>query len=257
MGSTRMRSIARSNGSPERTGEALMRTASWLAVVVLGVGLAHPAGAQPRRGERGPDASERRGGERAAERREQIKKKIRAMRAYTLTEELALDEPTAGRLFPVLSRYDDQTDKLLERRLDLQRQLRHADSLRDPRAIERLLDEAVANQRGFWDLEDKRIAELRKVLTPVQAAKLLVVLPALERKIQGQLRKAIVKRHKASPDTTPDDDLDDDQEPDELGPPQAPRPAPHRRDAPLAPRGTPSAAPGNTPPCDPNTQPCR
>lgn len=257
MGSMKMRSIARSNGSPERTGEGPMRIASWLAVVVLGVGLAHTARAQPRRGERGPDAAERRGGERAAERREQIKKKIRAMRAYTLTEELALDEPTAGRLFPVLSRYDDQTDKLLERRLDLQRQLRHADSLKDPRAIERLLDEAVANQRGFWDLDDKRIAELRKVLTPLQAAKLLVVLPALERKIQGQLRKAIVKRHKASPDATPDDGLDDDQEPDELGPPQAPRPPPHRRDAPLAPPGTPSAAPGNTPPCDPNSQPCR
>lgn len=235
-----------------------MRTAACLAIVVLGMGLAHPAGAQPRRGgERDPDAAERHGGERAAERREQIKKKIRALRAYTLTEELALDEPTAGRLFPVLSRYDDETDKLLERRLDLQRRLRHADSLKDPRAVERLLDEAVANQRGFWDLEDKRIAELRKLLSPVQAAKLLVVLPALERKIQGQLRKAIVKRHKAGPEADPDVDLDDDRESDELGPQPAPRSPLRRREAPLAPRSSPSNAPGNTPPCDPNTQPCR
>jgi hypothetical protein len=232
-----------------------MRTA-WLAVVVLGVCLAHTAAAQPRRGDRGPDPAERHGGPGTTERREQIKKKIRAMRAYTLTEELALDEPTAGRLFPVLSRYDDETDKLLERRLELQRRLRHADSLKDPRAVERLLDEAVANQRGFWDLEDKRIAELRKILAPVQAAKLLVVLPALERKIQGQLRKAIVKRHKAGPEADPEADLDDDREPDELGPQPAPRP-PRRHEAPLAPYSTPSAAPGNTPPCDPNTQPCR
>lgn len=235
-----------------------MRTAACLAIVVLGMGLAHPAGAQPRRGgEHDPDAAERRGGERAAERREQIKKKIRALRAYTLTEELALDEPTAGRLFPVLTRYDDETDKLLERRLDLQRRLRHADALKDPRAVERLLDEAVANQRGFWDLEDKRIAELRKLLSPVQAAKLLVVLPALERKIQGQLRKAIVKRHKAGPEADPDVDLDDDRESDELGPQPAPRPPLRRREAPLAPRSSPSNAPGNTTPCDPNTQPCR
>jgi hypothetical protein len=245
-----------------------MRRAAWLAVVVLGVvvlGVGHSAAAQPRRGP-GDGAAERRdgpGGRATAERREQIKKKIRALRAYTLTEELALDEPTAGRLFPVLARFDDETDKLLEKRVDIQRRLRRADSMRDGRAIERLIDEAVANQRAFWELDDRRITELRKILMPVQAAKLLVVLPALERRIQNQLRKAIVSRRAGGPGGpaggAPNvDDLDDDQEPDEA--PQRPPPRqPRRREAPLAPRGAPvpSNAPGNTPPCDPNTQPCR
>jgi hypothetical protein len=235
----------------------MTRTAAWLAVVVLGVGLAHTAGAQPRRGGDGGAApADRRHG--AADRREQIKQKIRAIRDSKLTEALVLDEPTAGRLFPVLARYDDETDKLLDKRIDVQRRLRRVYSLKDTRAVERLLDEAVANQRGFWDLEDKRIAELRKVLTPVQTAKLLVVLPELERKIQNQLRKAIVKRHRADragPEV--ETDIDDDQEPDEMPPEPAPQPPPRRREAPLAPRGNPSNAPGNTPPCDPNTQPCR
>jgi Spy/CpxP family protein refolding chaperone len=231
----------------------------WLAtfmLAMLGLGLATPADAQPRRGgPAGPPAGpvDRRDGEGPAgriERRELIKKKIRAMRAYTLTEELALDEQTAGKLFPVLARYDDETDRLLEKRVDIQRRLRHADSLKDPKVIERLLDEAVANQRAFWDLEDKRVADLRKVLTPVQAAKLLVVLPALERKIQSQLRKAIVKRHTAGSA----DDPDDDQEPDELAPPSRPL---LRREAPLGPRNAPSNAPGNTPPCSPNAERCR
>jgi len=236
-----------------------MRTAAWLAVVVLGVGLAHTAGAQPRRGGGGRAApAERRAGPGAAERRDQIKQKIRAIRDSKLTEALVLDEPTAGRLFPVLARYDDETDKLLETRIDVQRRLRRVYALRDTRAVDQLLDEAVANQRGFWDLEDKRIAELRKVLTPVQTAKLLVVLPELERKIQNQLRKAIVKRHRADKaGAEVETDLDDDQEPDEVSPQPAPQPPPRRREAPLAPRGTPSNAPGNTPPCDPNTQPCR
>ena len=221
-------------------------SSAWLATVMLALlGLAAPADAQPRRG--GPAGPlgplDRRDGEGPGriERRELIKKKIRAMRAYTLTEELALDEQTAGRLFPVLARYDDETDKLLEKRVDIQRRLRHADSVKDPKAIERLLDEAVANQRAFWDLEDKRVADLRKVLTPVQAAKLLVVLPALERKIQSQLRKAIVKRHTGGTA----DDTDDDQEPDEIAPPSRPS---LRREAPLAPRNTPSNAPGNMTP---------
>jgi len=242
-------------------GSAAAARLAIAAVAALGLGFGATASAQPRRGEdaAAPERRERRDGGRPtdpAERREQIKKKIRAMRAYTLTEALALDEPTAGRLFPMLARYDDETDKLLEKRVDVQHRLRHADSLNDPRAIERLIDEAIAIQRGLWDLEDKRVADLRKILTPGQTAKLLVVLPALERKIQNQLRKAIVQRRAGGSTAGSGADIDDDQEPDELGPP-SPRGPLRRRDAPVAPHPSPSNAPGNTPPCNPNTEPCR
>jgi hypothetical protein len=185
------------------------------------------------------------------ERREQVKKRIRAMRAYTLTEELALDEQTSGRLFPVLSHYDDEIDRLLEKRRDIQRRLQQAESLRDPRAIDRLIDDALANQRGFWDLEDKRVADLRKILTPAQTAKLLVVLPAIDRKIQNQLSRAIVQRRGGARSGAGDDDL----ESDELAPP--PKPPQRRRESPLAPRRHMSNAPGNTPPCDPSSESCR
>lgn len=140
-------------------------------------------------------------------RREKIKKKIRALRAYTLTEELSLDEATAGKLFPLLAKYDDVFDKLLQGRADLERRLKDVDSIRDPRAVDKLVDEAVANQRAFWDAENQRLAELRKILTPVQTAHLLAVLPALERKIQNQLLRAIRGGKKAAPD---DDGGDDD-----------------------------------------------
>jgi hypothetical protein len=223
-----------------------MRSLASLVILVglLGAGAAH---AQPRRG--GGGLGERRPGALATpERREQIKKKIRALRAYTLTEELALDEATATRLFPALARYDDETDRLLQKRVDVQRRLRRADAIRDPRAIDRLIDEALANQRGFWDVEERRIAELRKILTPVQAAKVLVVLPALERKIQNQLRRAIVKQ---GSQPGPGEDADDDTQDDER---DAPRP---RREAPLPPAAPRSNAPGNTVPCNPSTQPCR
>lgn len=217
-----------------------MRPVAWLAIVVLGV--SSLAVAEPRRGA-GSAAD-------PVERREQIKRKIRAMRAYTLTEELALDEPTAARLFPLLSRYDDEIDRMLEKRRGIQRRLRAGDSLRDPKAIERLIEDALANQRAFWDLEDKRIADLRKILTPVQMMKLLVVLPAIDRKIQNQLGRAIVQRRETAVDG------DDDLEADELSPPPPKGPR-RRREVPLAPRGDMSNAPGNTPPCDPSAAPCR
>jgi hypothetical protein len=145
----------------------------------------------------------------AQKRREKIKERIRALRAYTLTEELDLDEATAGKLFPVLSKYDDVFDKLLQQRADLERRLKGVDAIKDPRAIDKLVDEAVANQRAFWDTEAARLTELRKILTPAQTARLLVVLPALERKIQNQLQRAI-KAGKAGR-SAPDDDGEDDE----------------------------------------------
>jgi len=229
--------------------------ARWLvALVIPGVllGLAALASAQPRRGD-GAGPAERRPVD-SHERREQIKKRIRALRAYTLTDELQLDEQTAARLFPLLSRYDDDFDKLLEQRVNVQRRLKYVDTLKDPRVVDRLIDEAIANQRGFWDLQDKRIQALRKILTPAQTAKLLVALPALERRIENQLRKAIVQRRpgSSSPAAGALED-DDDSEADEMPPKQRQR----RREAPLAPRGPRSNAPGNTPECDSSAGPCR
>ena len=196
-----------------------------LVILTLALALAAPrASAQP-----GPGPAPAP----AVDRREAIKKKIRAMRAYTLTEELQLDEKTAGKLFPVLAKWDDVTDKLLVQRVDLTRQLRQSDQLRDPKAIERLIDDAVANQKAFWDLEDKRLVELRRILTPVQTARLLIVLPEFERKIQNQLRRAIQKKPRAARRPQLDDDDDDDIEPGEApGRGGAMRPGPAKQAVP-------------------------
>ncbi|MBA3461009.1 MAG: hypothetical protein H0T46_13650 [Deltaproteobacteria bacterium] len=195
-----------------------------------------------------PAAAERAGGGQGSgtvvDRREAVKKRIRALRAYTLTEELALDELTAAKLFPVLAKWDDVTDKLLVTRVDVTQRLRAAEQLRDPKALDKLINEAVANQKAFWDLEEKRLAELRKILSPAQTAKLLVVLPAFERKIQNQLKRAISRRGGAPGRAGRRNDLERDLENDadldeeELSGPQAPRTGPAKQAA---------------PPCDPFT----
>jgi hypothetical protein len=132
----------------------------------------------------------------AESRRDKIKERVRALRAYTLTAELQLDEQTAAKLFPVLAKFDTEFDKLLTARVDIQRRLHAAGSIKDGKAIDKLIDEAVANQRALWSTEDKRLAELRKILTPAQTARVLVVLPAMERKIQNQLRRAIQRQQR-------------------------------------------------------------
>jgi hypothetical protein len=157
------------------------------------------------------------GGQPSAEqRRENIKKKIRALRAYTLTEQLSLDEGTAGKLFPILAKWDDVVDKLLVTRNQLTQQLRDPDG-KDPKVLSKAIDDSVANQRALWDVEEKRLAELRKILTPAQTAKLLTVLPQFERRMQNQLRRAIEgkggkkgKRDGRRQNDVVDDPYDDD-----------------------------------------------
>lgn len=146
-----------------------------LLLVVLVLASAVPAFAQPAAPQ---------------DRREKIKQRVRALRAYTLTEQLELDEATAAKLFPALAKYDDEFDKLLLARADLQRRLEAAGAIKDPKEVDRLVDEAVANQKALWATEEQRLAQLRKILTPAQIARVLVVLPAMERKIQNQLKRA-------------------------------------------------------------------
>jgi len=127
------------------------------------------------------------------QRAERIKKKIRALRAYTLTEELSLDEDTAGKLFPILAKYDDEIGKRLIARAKLRKQLDVAIGKNDDKATDSAIDDLVANQKALWEIDEKRFEEMRKVLTPEQAGKLLVVLPALERKVMNMLERAMQK----------------------------------------------------------------
>ncbi|CAN5478678.1 hypothetical protein BH11MYX1_BH11MYX1_18280 [soil metagenome] len=173
---------------------------------------------------------------------ERVKKRVRALRAYALTEELGLDTGGAGRLFPVLAKYDDEFDRLLAARGLLTKGLDGAGDFKDPKSIDKLIDQMLANQRAFWDLEEKRIAELRKILTPAQIARVLVVLPVLERKIQNQLRTAAQGKG-AGPDPSARraDADDDDVLPNE-------RPAATKQ----APKQVPAdATPKPKPLCDP------
>ncbi|MBA3395585.1 MAG: hypothetical protein H0T89_23250 [Deltaproteobacteria bacterium] len=171
-----------------------------LALVIAGTANVPVAAAQPRTGppprtDPAPLPRVDRLNDRQLDRRDAVKKKIRAMRAYTLTEELELDEKSAAKLFPVLAKWDEVSDKLIVQRLDVQRRLAAATAVPgDPKVLDKLIDEAIANQKAFWDLEDKRLSELRKILTPTQTARLIVVLPAFERRIQKQLQTVTRRR---------------------------------------------------------------
>jgi hypothetical protein len=146
-------------------------------------------------------------------RADRIKQRIRERRAFELTDALDLDQKTAARMSAVMDRYDGEFDHLLAQRGELQQRLNNADQIKDPKVLARLIDDAIANQRAFWDVEERRLGELRTVLTPQQTARLIVTLPQLERQLQNQLQKAIHQKAPArrnNPNRRPIDDDDDD-----------------------------------------------
>lgn len=123
------------------------------------------------------------------DRREKVRQRVKVMRAMVLAEELQLDEATAGRLAPVLDRFDGELVKLLAERAKLRAELRAAHDAGDDRRIGEAIDRLVANQDARWDSERRRFAELRRLLSPRQAARLLDVLPEIDRRIMRRLRE--------------------------------------------------------------------
>lgn len=107
------------------------------------------------------------------------------MRAWRIVKELRLDEKAAADVLSAFSAYDDRQAVLLNEKRDIVRELRmeataaHPDSARILRAIDRL----SANRAHLRELRTKRFAALRKILSPVQQAKLLLLLPQLEREL--------------------------------------------------------------------------
>jgi len=158
-----------------------------LPLTILGLALvaqAGPAIAQPRPAAAGSGGAAAVEDHRSPDQlRHEVLDRMRALRAFRIVDALKLDEATSGRLFAVLSRYDDREVQIASERHQIMHELRvdsdapHPDDARLNNDLNRLI--AVrAKQRA---MEDERIKDVRKVLTPAQQAKLVLLLPRLER----------------------------------------------------------------------------
>lgn len=131
------------------------------------------------------------------QKRAKIRKRIRALRAWKLTEELELDPQTAARLSAILGRYDERLEPMMAANRSLRQQMRTLGESSQPsdkqfdKQLDKLIDRVTVQQQKLWDLQRARFRDVRKVLTPRQAARLLVLLPQIDRKIQRQVRRAL------------------------------------------------------------------
>ncbi len=121
-----------------------------------------------------------------------LKKRIRAMRVWYLTEELGLDDATAARLFPVLAKYDDQLEALQVEGARLRRELRQGLAGRGQQAqAARLVDALLAHYDKVYQLQRDRFVAARKVLSAAQSGRLLLVLPRVDNAIRRQIGRVM------------------------------------------------------------------
>jgi Spy/CpxP family protein refolding chaperone len=143
--------------------------------------------------------------------RREVVERMRTLRAWKIIDELKLDQATAARLFPLLSKYDDRAFALMKEKQEIVRDLRAETEAATPNNakltadIERLLGLRAKMQA----LQDEKIREVRRVLTPAQQAKLVLLLPRIERGFIHRIREASEDQRRPGspfPDRRRDDD---------------------------------------------------
>jgi hypothetical protein len=146
-------------------------------------------------GKRRPDRADRHAN------RARVKERLRLIRAWKLTEALALDEQTAARLFPVLARFDERGEAIAAEVARAHAALREEIERPSPRAamLERRMDELLAAHDRLHAWQRERFEAVRGVLDPEQAAKMLVVLPEIDQEVRRELRRALREGRKRPP----------------------------------------------------------
>ena len=120
-----------------------------------------------------------------------VRKKVEAMRAWRLTEELDLDEEMAARLFPAMRRSDRQRQEI---EADNRRIIRLVSAELekpepDPDVVDKALDELIKNRRRIFRNEEDHLQDVRKILSPEDTARYLL----FQVKFQKEIRERIMR----------------------------------------------------------------
>ena len=124
--------------------------------------------------------------------REEVRKKIEAVRIWRLTEELKLDENTAAKLSAFLSSFDQQRRDIVREQMATMRELRRAlkASKPDEAKLKAALDKLEKNRHAMEDIRDKERAGLKNILTTEQQARFLIFQQEFRREMQRMIAGA-------------------------------------------------------------------
>lgn len=143
-----------------------------------------------REGEFAPDPGP--GNPPTEERREEIRKKIEAIRIWRLTEALKLDADTSVRLSSILSSLDLKRREIQREQMEAMRALRQTlrSSKPDEAKLKSLLDRLESNHRSMQELREREIKNLKEILSPEQQARFLIFQQEFQREMRGIIEGA-------------------------------------------------------------------
>ncbi len=123
------------------------------------------------------------------EKREEIRKKIEAVRIWRLTEELKLDQAMSARLSSLLSSIEQNRRDIQREQMEAMRSLRQ--TLRsmkpDEAVLKQLLEKLERNHRSMQELRDREISSLKEILSPEQQARFLLFQQEFMREMRGMI----------------------------------------------------------------------
>ncbi len=128
------------------------------------------------------------GGSPASEaKREQVRKKVEAVRMWRMTEELKLDEKKSTQLASFLSSIEEKRRGLLKNTLESTRDLRALLKVDKPDEgrLKSSLDRIEKSQRELIDLREKEMNGIKNMLTPEQQARYIIFQQDFRREMRG------------------------------------------------------------------------
>lgn len=132
------------------------------------------------------------GGPPSAERREEVRKKIEAVRIWRLTEELKLDTNSSAKLSSLLSSLDQRRRDTMREQMEAMKDLRHLLKAAKPdeAKIKPLLEKLEKNHREMQELKDQELKGMKDILTIEQQARFLLFQQEFQREMRDMISGA-------------------------------------------------------------------
>ena len=152
-----------------------------------------PHAGAPRQPGLGPGPGGRPGGARPTDQqREEVRKKIEAVRLARLTEELQLDEKTAAKFIPAITAIDQKRRTLMKENQETMRELKimlHA-TQPDETKLKAAISAIEKNRREIFSLRDKEFSAARDYLTVTQMSRYLLFNQEFQQEMRGMMEGA-------------------------------------------------------------------
>ena len=166
--------------------ERVMR--STIMLMLLG-GLATGAAAQQAPGPQGKGPG---GGPPTEQQREEVRKKVEAVRLARLTETLQLDEKTAAKFIPVITAIEQKRRALMKENQETTRELKimlHANPP-DEAKLKIAVNAIEKNRREIFTLRDKEFSAAKDSLTVTQMARYILFNQEFMHEMRGMVEGA-------------------------------------------------------------------